>query len=479
MKAKKPPHILLIHSDQHRYDCVKKAGLRPDIFTPSLDRLAEAGVFFDRAFSTIPICTPARASLLTGTWPSEHGAYCIPTSPLKSHARSDLPLMTQQLQERGYYTFWVGKYHGELGQEQPWENPSKYGLDKFTPLWHYDKFLEKEEFSPEPKDHFLFGDVNDNCPKDKTRLAWQADQVIEEIRAHKKSHSKQALFLRWDPPEPHLPCRPHQDFFEPFKDVEIPPWQSFPDPLENKPSAQKRQKKIWGIEDYQWKDWLHIVRLYYAFIAEMDYHIGRILDALEEAGIDQETLVLYSTDHGDYCGGHGQMDKHYNMYDDVVRVPLILRWPEALPAGVICSAVASGSLDLNRTILEAAGVDVPEVNDGYDLVKMVNQEQRPRKYGYAQYFGTESGSYDCRMIRSEDYKFVYHPVGDTHEFYDLKKDPGEIHNLVNDKSVAPERERLMAELYNIMKSEGDRLACFWTKTELCGEDPLSKIYGYS
>ena len=463
-------NILLIHSDQHRYDCVAAHGQR-DIHTPNLDRLCAEGTTFSRAYSTIPICTPARASLLTGAWPTTHGSFSIPTSELNRAARPELPTLFPLLKEQGYRTGWVGKYHRELECDEP---GAPEGVDAFVPLWHYGKMCEREGIPAAPTTHGLFGDENTTQSPDQSSIAWQADNVIRLLG---DGSSEQPQIVRWDPPEPHLPCRPTSEFAGRYDAAAIPPWSSFPDSLEDKPGILRRQREIWGLNDWTWDDWAPLVRLYYGMITEMDHHIGRVLDHLEATGQADDTLVIYSTDHGDFMGGHGLMDKHFSFYDDIARIPLVIRAPGQLEPGRTSEAFASGSIDIARTILEAAGVEAPESFVGQDLVALAAGQATPRTYAYAQYFGTESGAYSCRMIRDARYKFVYHPVGDCHEFYDLETDPGELDNKIDDPALAPEIKRLKAQIYDEMKAAGDRLACGWTEIELKGEPNLAKKLG--
>ncbi len=468
-------NILLIHSDQHRYDCIAAHGQRK-IITPHLDLLARKGTSFSRAYSTIPICTPARASLLTGAWPTTHGSFSIPTSELNRPARSELPTIFQLLKRSGYRTAWVGKYHNELECDEP---SLADGVDEFVPLWHYNKFCEDNQIPQCSGNHGLFGDVNTTQAAGQTSLAWQADQAIRLLDEANTTLGSdgQSFFVRWDIPEPHIPCRPAAHFADLYDPDDIPPWPSFPDSLEGKPGILQRQRNIWGTNGWNWEQWAPLVRLYYGAITEMDHHIGRVLDHLEAIGRTKDTLVIYSTDHGDFMGGHGLFDKHFCFYDDIARIPLIIQAPNLIPESSICDAFASGSIDIAHTILTAAGIHAPESFIGHDLVAMAANGERPRDVAYAQYFGTESGAYSCRMIRDERYKFVYHPVGDIHEFYDLERDPGELVNLIDATNHESELKRLKIQLWDEMHACGDPLANAWTEIELKKQPNLSTRFG--
>ena len=464
-------NILLIHSDQHRYDCIAAHGAR-EVHTPNLDRLVREGVTFSRAYTTIPICTAARASLLTGAWPTRHGSFCIPTSEIDRAARPQLPTVFQLVKQAGYRTGWVGKYHRELECESP--GPAE-GVDTFIPNWHYQKQVEAGRFPPLPKPRSPFGLVNTAQAVDQTSLAWQADQVIGLLGGDREGRPS---FIRWDPPEPHLPCHPASAFADLYRAGDIPPWPSFPDSLEGKPGVLRRQQALWGVEGWDWARWQPIVRLYYGIISELDHHIGRVLRHLDETGLAENTVVLYSTDHGDFCGGHGLLDKHFCFYEDIARVPLLARWPGRLPPGTVCPAYVSGAIDLARTLLAVAGVEAPASFDGHDLTALaLDPGFRPRDAAYAQYFGTESGLYSCRMIRRDRFKFVYHPVGDTDELYDLESDPGELCNLVHHSGYQEVLTSLKSRLWSIMREQGDRLGNGWTAVELAGAPSFAAKFG--
>ncbi len=456
------PNILLIHSDQHRYDCVGSHNLREGIHTPNLDQLAAEGATFSRAFATIPICTPARASLMTGAWPHQHGSFTITQAEVDRAARPEFPLLTELLSSSGYRVSWTGKYHGET-VDPPGEG--RIGVTDYRATWDYKAHRERLGIPELVRKNGYFGTADLDCPADLSPLAWQADQVIEQIQ----DSSEAPFFIRWDPPEPHLPCEPSRAYAEKYQHLDLSPWPSFGETLAGKPEILRRQRRIWDIEGWDWEKFLPTVRLYHAIIEELDANIGRVLAKLDELGLTENTLVIYSTDHGDFCGGHGLMDKQFCMYEDIMRVPLIARWPGVIPARTNPSAFVSNSIDIARTIVSSAGISPPDTFVGQDLLQICKDASYPsKKYAFAQYFGTQTGLYSCRMIRDERYKFVYHPTGSCHEFYDLEADPGELQNLIASPQTRSEEQRLRRALWNTMTDCGDRLASFWTEREILG-----------
>lgn len=455
----KRPNILLIHSDQHRYDGIATHG-NGVISTPNLDRLADEGATYPHAFSTCPICTPARASLLTGAWATTHRSLCIPTSDFYQPARRELPVITELLADAGYYVGWVGKYHGELEG-----TPTDHGVHDYVSNHGYRRWAEEAGFADHRRHaKGLFGSVLEDRSATQTPVAWQTDRALELLeKAVDESVDQRPFFIRWDPPEPHLPCHPAKDSHELYDDVEIPPWASFPDALEGKPEPQRRQHEIWGTYGWTWEDWEPIVRLYYAAITEIDHHVGRLLSRLDELGLAEDTLVVYTCDHGDFAGGHGLFDKHFNMYDDVLRVPLIARWPGRIVPRTRPDGFVSQEIDLARTFLEAAGVAAPESFVGQNLVA----PEAPREDIFSQYFGTESGMYSSRMIRNTRWKYVWNALH-RDELYDLEHDPGEVTNLIDDPRYEDELSGLRQRLVEWMEDVGDRLCNAWTKVELLG-----------
>ncbi len=462
------PNILLIHSDQHRQDTLGING-HPMVQTPNLDSLGREGVNFTRAYTPVPICSAARACLLTGAWSHTHKCLSVPRPAMFRPALEHLPLLTELLHDAGYYVGWMGKFHAEVPG-----NPVEKGCDEWVPLGHYRKFREEQGLEPPNREHGLFGDVDDVTPPDKSPLAWQADQVIRQMG---QPRPDQPFFLRWDPVQPHLPCCPSKKFADLYNPSDIEPWPSFPDPLENKPRVQQRQRRIWGIENWSWEKFQPIVANYLATVTELDHHLGRILQALEQKGLAENTLVIYSTDHGDFCGGHGQLDKHFSMYDDITRVPLLMRWPGKIDKpGSTCQAFVSNELEIARTILEAAGTQIPETFVGQDLQALANGTTEAREDMFVQYFGTETGAYDSRMVTDGTYKFIYNPVT-FDEFYDLREDPGEIVNRIDDPSLQDTIRRYKRRLVEWMQQTEDPLWMRWLEVELLDEPGMAQRVG--
>ena len=446
------PNVLLIVADQHRYDCVGAAGGYP-VQTPNLDALASAGTFYTSAFTPIPLCVPARQALLTGARPESFGAlWNYDLGPLVTALAPDAYSWPRELQRKGYRTHYLGKWH-----VNPDHGPTDFGYDSYVSLQDYEDW-RRAKYPAERVPDGWFGAV-DPIPVEASRTHWfarQASSFLEEA-----GRTGRPWHLRVDFVEPHLPCTPCAQFAERYPPQLIPPWPSVADPLAGKPYIQRQQRVTWGVQDFTWQDWAPVVARYYAVISQLDDAVGRILASLASTGQQDRTVVVYTSDHGDMCGAHGMIDKHYVMYDDVVRVPLIIRWPGRSPAPARTDDFVVNALDLPATIATLAGVSTPPSGHGKILgFESTGAQQSPisppRNHVVATYNGQQFGLYSQRMIRTRDWKYIWNAT-DVDELYDLRSDPAEMVNLIED----PSNRELLGELRSALHAElvehGDRL----------------------
>ncbi|MEF3302242.1 sulfatase-like hydrolase/transferase [Paenibacillus sp. GYB003] len=452
------PNVLFIMSDQHRYDCIGYSRDYP-VKTPNLDRLAAEGAAFANAFTPIPLCCPARQSLLHGRRPESFESFwnadLVPNRELEPSAYT----WPRELRENGYATGYVGKWH--VNREHP---PTAYGFDDYVGEQDY----RKHRAARYPDVQFtngFFGEV-DPVELPDTRTHWLAERAVRLIETY--AASGRPWHLRLDFPEPHLPCQPHASFLARFESEDIPQWRSFSDSFRNKPYIQKQQLLNWGLEHYAWSDWEPIVRRYYAVIAQLDDAVGIVLDALKRLGLERDTIVVYTADHGDMCGGHRMMDKHYILYDDVVKVPLIVKYPERIPAGARIDRFVYNLLDLPPTILEYAGLVPQPFFHGASLLPLLRGDEPDdwRTEVVSTYNGQQFGLYNQRMIRGERWKYVWN-MTDVDELYDLRTDPDELHNVIGDARYGGVLAELRLKLYDELKQRRDPFVQFdWTKRQL-------------
>ena len=464
VKAGKP-NVLLIMTDQHRYDCIGYSGVYP-IQTPNIDGLAREGSWFSSAFTPIPLCCPARQALLNGRRPETFGAlWNYDLGPKIPALHPDQYSWPRHLRDCGYATSYIGKWH-----VNPEHDPTEYGFNNFVGTEPYEDF-QRSNYPNIAYTGDWFGE-RDPIPLNGSQTHWLADKAVEAIETH--SRSDQTWHVRLDFPEPHLPCRPADPYAQLYNPEEVPPWESFEEHFENKPYIQRQQLYNWRIEDFDWKDWAPIVARYYGVISQVDDAVGKVLAALDHTGQAENTLVIYTSDHGDMSGGHRMMDKHYVLYDDVVHVPLIIRWPAGMSGGTPRHEFVYNLLDLPPTILELAGLEPPTFLQGRSLVPLLIGETVTdwRQEVVSTYNGQQFGLYTQRMLRDRRYKYVWNAT-DVDELYDIVQDPGELTNLAGYKGLENVLGRMRRQLYSILIQEGDDLVANpWLRGQLLNSRKL-------
>lgn len=461
------PNILLILADQHRYDCVGNSNIYP-IDTPNIDKLAQQGMWFTNAYTPIPVCCPARQSMLNGRRPETFGALWNYNNGLKvSTLTPDDYTWVRDIKEHEYHTGHIGKW-----SINPEYSPYYFGFDDYVSDSEYNDF-RKQEYPHIKFCNGFFGEV-DSIPLKHSHTHWIADKAIQMMEqytsnSNNNDNKQQPWLISIDFSEPHLPCRPSEPFAGMYDPLTIPIWPSFEENFNNKPYIQKQQLYSWGIENFTWSDWAPIVSRYYGIISQMDDAIGRIVDRLDSLGIANNTIVIYTADHGDMCGSHRMIDKHYVLYDDIVRVPLIVKWPGVIKPDAVCNEFICHSLDIPPTILDIAGIMGKEFFQGTSLLPLLEKEKVDgwRKFAVSTYNGQQFGLYTQRMIRTKEWKYIWNTV-DVDELYNLEEDPFELNNVIYDFRYSGLIRELRHLLYNELVKDMDSLIVGnqWLKTQL-------------
>jgi arylsulfatase A-like enzyme len=453
------PNILLVLSDQHRYDCISGNG-HPLVRTPHLDRLAAAGVSFTQAYTPAPVCVPARTSLLHGCWPCRHGCLMNEGLGVPHPDTRELPSFGRQLAGAGYWLGHVGKWQVSAGHP-----PLSFGFHESNPGGGYGAWRTASGLPARPHQNGWFGETDPGIQPEQSRLGWEAGQVAAMLE--RAAGRDAPFFVRWDTSEPHLPNvvpEPYASMYEPAR---IPPWPSFGDTLVGKPFIQAQQRRTWRLEGRSWEEWAPTVARYLGEVSLLDAQVGRVLETLDRLGLAENTVVVYSADHGDLCGSHGLIDKHYVMYDDVARVPLIVRWPQGLAQpGRRCNAFVVHALDLARTFCELGGAAVPDTFQGASLLPVLAaQAMRERPDVFSMYYGNQFGLYTQRMVRDRRWKYVWNATAED-ELYDLETDPGERHNRAADPACQEAIDAKRRRLVEWMEAVGDQQLNPWIREQL-------------
>ncbi|MBN1808084.1 MAG: sulfatase-like hydrolase/transferase [Planctomycetes bacterium] len=465
----KPPNIVLVQSDQHRADLVGVNG--GAVKTPNLDRLAAEGVNFANAYCPVPLCGPARTSLLTGQWSHRHGSLTNWDGQGWKRLPAGVATYASVLRGAGYFLSYLSKWHvdpdlkpADYGFHRSW---AEYDFEKDYESWRAAEGLPPRAVSDKWFSEVTmdFGFVDKGVDPLQSRLGWAASRALEALE--ECASRDEPFFFAWNPPEPHFPCAVPEPYASMYPPADLAPWGNFADPLADKPFIHAQMRRTWATESVPWEAWAPHVARYMGEISLLDAQVGRLLDGIDSLGLAENTLVVYTADHGDMTGGHGMLDKHNIMYDEVVRVPLIARWPGVIHPGSVCDSFVSSALDLAATFCSAAGSKTPESFDGDSLLPLLDGKPAGRNDIFCEYHGNHLGLISQRMLRNRRLKYVWNAT-DTDELYDLEQDPGEVHNLVHDASRRQELAEMRARLLQWMKDTRDPLANSWIAMQLTG-----------
>lgn len=419
-------------------------------------RLANMGMRFQNAYTPTPLCSPARASFFTGLYPSAHGMYNNYHSAPVIHSSlfEGTKLFSEVLKEAGYNLSYIGKWHvsGEktpedYGWKVLWESDlghyivPKPGRRKKNLKSRVD--ISKSGFIQRPgwPDYLLYDVIDAKLPDTidykRTKIA------IDEIRTLSKENKPWVIHASLTQiHDTYFALEKYVNMYK-LKDIPLPP--NYYDSLEDKPRIYKRMKdQLWSkLTEEQTKE---AIRCYWALCTMTDELVGMLLDTLEDLDLLEDTIVIYTSDHGDEVGSHGLFLKGVMPFEESYRIPLIISWPKVIkPRSIYGNFVTL--CDLTPTFYEIANIKNPPSSHGKSILNILKGEQPEnwRKTFYGQFFGTEY-YYTQRIIRNKKYKYVFNGF-DIDELYDLEKDPYELINLANKKEYEEVKKELIRELW--------------------------------
>lgn len=470
------PNVLWICTDQQRYDTLGCYG-NDWVETPTIDGLAARGMRFDRCYSQSPVCTPSRASFLTGRYPRT--TRCRQNG--QSIPESEVPV-TKLLNDAGYTCGLAGKLHvsacnpDKTGGPPMSERRIDDGYDEFhwshdaNDLWptnEYHHWLRRKgvEFERTPVRGSDY--VTTSVPAEHHQTTWCVERAIDFLEA--TADADRPWLYSVNPFDPHHAFDPPRAYLERYLDrlEEVPLPDYDPGELDDKPIYQRRAHEEGagpaGIPFPDADDEEHrLVRAaYWAMCDLIDDQVGRLLEALERTGQREDTIVIFTSDHGEMLGDHGIYLKGPYFYEPAVRVPLVVAGPK-IESGVETDALVELS-DLAPTLLEAAGRSPPDRMQARSLWPVLTGERDPdahREDVYCEYYNALAW-HDERdppygtMVRTDRYKLVAMHGTETGEFYDLEDDPSETENRWNDPEYAEVKTRLLERLADRMAETVD------------------------
>ncbi len=496
------PNILLMTSDQQHWSTLGSLNAR--IHTPALDRLCAEGTQFRRAYCPNPTCSPTRASLITGQYPSRHGCWAIGVK-----LSENVPTVGEQFTNLGYATSLIGKAHFQPLASTP-DSPSIecqpllrdlaywrafkgdwYGFQRVETArmhgheshvgQHYALWMEEqglpnwaEYFQRWPRDphdkypnHYLGGGDTWDLPERFHHSHWVGERTCAQIEEYAAAGRP---FFLWS------------SFFDPHPPYVVPePWASMYDPqdmaighlhegeLDTMPQHHRRTQEptpdfsAWdepgGHGVHGFHSHLHdpdnlryCMALYYGMVSLMDANIGRILATLDRCGLTDNTLVVFTSDHGHFLGQHGLIAKGPFHYEDLIRVPMIVRQPGTVPAGQTSAALQS-LVDLPSTFLDAIGADIPTIMQGVSQwPTWQGQDECARTWALVENRHNPT-TVHLRTLVTARYKLTLYRNTAEGEMFDLIQDPGETRNLFQDPAYADTLVRLM---HQFLQAEMER-----------------------
>lgn len=465
----KKPNILIFMTDQQRADSIPPYG---KAITPNLDKFCEEGITFAETYCPAPHCCPSRATFFTGLYPAEHGVWnnVNVANTLSRGLYEGVKLWSEDLKEAGYDLYYSGKWHVsavETPANRGWNmSDRKAGEVQEDNTITYkkpeaDRWKQYQEIASQPdKKNREEGEIlrpgyplythygkEDNPFNDRQKV----EDGIDKLKQRGNSENPWCQFI--GTLGPHDPYFVPQEFLDMYNldDIQLP--DNFYDEMADKPNLYMRTKAPFDqlTEDEQKK----AVKHYLAFCSYEDALFGQVLDALEESGEIENTLVIYLSDHGDYMGEHGLWCKGLPCFKAAYHIPCAVRWPDGIetPGRVIDEYVSLA--DFAPTFLELADVSVEREFTGKSLVPFIKDE-RPENWRDAIFTQTNGNElYGIqRSIMTEDWKYVYNGF-DFDELYNLQEDPLELNNVIDDPENQEVIHKLSRRIWKFAKKTDD------------------------
>ncbi len=483
------PNILLITTDQQHHTATGRS--TPGLNTPAIDSIGDEGMVYDRAYCNNPLCSPSRSSIITGQYPSWHGCWTIGTK-----LDEDGRFLPDLLGEAGYATSLIGKAHFQPLASEPGQTSLEcqptlrdlefwrgfhgpyYGFDHIELArnhadeshvgQHYAIWMEEQGFT-QWRDHFRSWPPEPDEPRRQHHWelpvemhysTWTAERSIAAIE---RAVATDRPFFTWasfhDPHPPYLVPEPYASMYDP-DDMEpgtlnpgeldaMAPW--FAETQEADPDFSEYQETPYSNHGFT----SHLVSdeelrrnmaTYFGMMSLVDDQVGRILRRLEELGVAENTIVVFTSDHGHFLGQHGLTQKGPFHYEDLLRVPFMVRWPGHIAPGQTSSML--GLVDLMPTFLTAAGVPVPGTVQGVDQMPVMTGAQTSVRDHVIVENRHQPTAVDLRSYVGERYKLTVYRDRPWGDLFDLVEDPGETTNRFDDPEMAPVRAELHEHALN-------------------------------
>lgn len=436
------PNLVFVFADQLRYQSLGYAG-DERAHTPNIDRMASESTNFCNAVTSYPLCGPYRASLLTGKYASTTG---MVTNELRMNPNHEF--FGHVLNRNGYRTAYIGKWHLWANENEHREKHENQYVPPGEYRFGFDDYWAAYNFWLRFNEAFYYEDNPDQIEMAGYEPDVLTDLAIHYLQSRADAGEPFALFLSYGPPhDPWEWDNVPEEYASRFRDIDFP----LPENYEDGSAFY-----FYPTFDREW--WLRRIKpnlprfqqVYYAMTANLDWNVGRLWDAIREAGISQDTIFVFTSDHGEMFGAHGRIQK-LSFYEESCRVPFLLHWPGHIPAGRICDACLS-TPDIMPTVLALMSLPIPEAVEGMDLSHLARGKPGPEPS--AAFLQAMTGTHwlwdnghEWRALRDKRYTYaVMHADGFEYLFHN-PSDPLQMHNRAADPQY-----RLQLEVYRNMIS---------------------------
>ena len=457
------PNILFVFADQLRSQSLGFMGEK-QVATPYLDAFAKDGLIFTNAISSCPLCSPYRGCLFTGKYPLSNGVFTNCKTGLDIMLQEGERCLSDVLHDAGYQNGYIGKWHLDNPEVNYCKAPlsGAIGWDAYTPpgnkRHHFDFWYSYGASDNHLEPHYWM-DTPNKIQVNQWSVEHETDKAIQYINEHKNKPF--ALFVAYNPPHSPYDLVP-QKYFREYENTEI----------SLRPNVETDNIRCHTDEqfDYKKEDLEQITKQYFAAITGIDDNFGRLLNTLKENQIDDDTIVIFTSDHGDMLGSHGLMAKHV-WYEEAINIPFVIRWNKG-PLKQGKTDIVLEPTDIMPTLLNLVKIEVPVTVEGKDIsnVLMGNGYKETDKVGFLCAFpgrdifleafkkqGKNPKDFGWRGIRTQGYTFVidlgYYPENTIPKryLYDLKSDPYQLHPIQDESETYGDvmrhlEEQLMAWL---------------------------------
>lgn len=438
------PNILFLITDQQQKATVDSGCA---CAMPNLQAIAADGIRFERAHASNAICSPSRASLMTGLLPHNHGMVdCTHTvEPYRADYDSKRDTLTRLLQREGYSLGYFGKWHIERTHRLEDYGFTDYATERSIPAYTKTPveacYIKNEGYS----DQLLYGTFSEG--PEATEEHFLYSKAIDFIEKRKGSDPWCVFVSTYAPHDPYVAP---DSIFRQYDPASIPLPASYGDAMSDKPTIYRRiRDSLSGLTEM---DYRKAIACYYASCSSIDFQVGRIVDYLKKIGEYENTIIVYTSDHGDLMGAHGMMCKGVPAFEEAYSIPLIIRHPRRMKG--IVSDVHLSTHDIAPTLLELAGLPPLEDIDGSSAVPYLDGGNREPHVAFAEFHG-QRFFYTQRILWKDSLKYVFNGF-DRDELYDLANDPNELVNLAENQAYADTAKSLMREIWRIASESGDR-----------------------